>query len=113
MAARGSALPGVTTALIIEQVIRGYRQALLGRSKRVKDGDVAPVQLVMRRAKDRKWRHLAEERIENVRPEFRGKGDFGSYLASNIARLIGSAVRKRSADSSLLSKGEATRPSAH
>ncbi len=32
MAARGSDLPGVTTALMVEQVIRGYRQALLGRS---------------------------------------------------------------------------------
>jgi uncharacterized protein (DUF2252 family) len=69
MAARSSDLPGVTTALMVEQVIQGYRQALLGRSKRVKDGDVAPVRLVMRQARDRKWRHLAEERIEDVKPE--------------------------------------------
>jgi len=69
MAARSSDLPGVTTALMVEQVIRGYRQALLGRSARVKQGDIAPVRLVMRQAKDRKWRHLAEERIEDVKPE--------------------------------------------
>ena len=69
MAARGSDLPGVTTALLVEQVIRGYRQALLGRSMGVKQADIGPVRLVMRQAKDRRWRHLAEERIEDVKPE--------------------------------------------
>jgi uncharacterized protein (DUF2252 family) len=69
MAARSSDLPGVTTALMVEQVIRGYRQALLGSSAGAKQGDIAPVHLVMRQAKDRRWRHLAEERIEDVKPE--------------------------------------------
>jgi uncharacterized protein (DUF2252 family) len=69
MAARSSDLPGITTALMVEQVIQGYRQALLGRSKRVRNGDVTSVRLVMRQAKERKWRHLAEERIEDVKPE--------------------------------------------
>jgi uncharacterized protein (DUF2252 family) len=69
MAARGSDLPGVTTALMVEQVIRGYRQALLGRSANVKQSDITSVRMVMRQAKDRRWRHLAEERIENVKPE--------------------------------------------
>jgi uncharacterized protein (DUF2252 family) len=69
MAARGSDLPGVTTALMIEQVIQGYRQALLGRSSKVTEAEVAPVRLVMRQANNRRWKHLAEERIEDVRPE--------------------------------------------
>jgi uncharacterized protein (DUF2252 family) len=69
MAARSSDLPGVTTALMVEQVIRGYRQALLGRSPGVEQGDIEPVPLVMREAKERGWRHLAEERIEDVKPE--------------------------------------------
>lgn len=68
MAARGSDLPGVTTALMVEQVIEGYRHALLGRSPKVKETDVAPIKLVMRQALNREWRHLAEERIEDVRP---------------------------------------------
>ena len=69
MAARSSDLPGVTTALMIEQTIKGYRQALLGRSANVKTGDVEPVRLVMRQALNRKWRHLAEERIQDVTPK--------------------------------------------
>jgi uncharacterized protein (DUF2252 family) len=68
MASRSSDLPGVTTALMIEQVISGYRQALLKRDAKVEEKDVAPVHLVMRQALNRKWKHLAEERIENVRP---------------------------------------------
>ena len=68
MAARGADLPGVTTALMIEQVMSGYRHALLHRPMRVKEDDVEPVHIVMKEALNRKWRHLAEERIEDVRP---------------------------------------------
>lgn len=68
MAARGSDLPGVTTALMVEQVIQGYRHALLGRASKVKESDVMPIKLVMRQALNREWRHLAEERIEDVKP---------------------------------------------
>jgi uncharacterized protein (DUF2252 family) len=68
MAARGSDLPGVTTALMIEEVVTGYKQALLKRAPKVKEKDVEPVHLVMKQALNRKWRHLAEERIEDVKP---------------------------------------------
>lgn len=68
MAARSSDLPGVTTALMVEQVFSGYRQALLQRPAKVKEKDVEPVHLVMKEALNRKWRHLAEERIEDVKP---------------------------------------------
>lgn len=68
MAARSSDLPGVTTSLMIEQVMQGYRQALLGRTTKVKESDVAPVQKVMREAINRRWRHLAQERIEDIKP---------------------------------------------
>ena len=69
MAARSSDLPGVTTALMIEQVILGYKQALLKKEAKVTEKEVAPVHLVMQQALHRKWRHLAEERIEDVRPQ--------------------------------------------
>ena len=69
MAARSSDLPGVTTALMIEQVILGYKQALLKKSAKVTEKEVAPVHLIMQQALHRKWRHLAEERIEDVRPQ--------------------------------------------
>ncbi|CAN5586855.1 DUF2252 domain-containing protein [soil metagenome] len=68
MAARSSDLPGVTTALMLEQVVAGYRQALLKRAAKFTEEDVAPVRLVMRQALNRRWRHLAEERLEDVRP---------------------------------------------
>src|SRR3984957_1785287 len=69
MAARSSDLPGVTTALMVEEVIRGYRQALLKKEAKVTEKEVAPVHLIMQQAVHRKWRHLAEERIEDVRPQ--------------------------------------------
>ncbi len=68
MASRSSDLPGVTTALMIEQVISGYRQAILQRESKVEEKDISPVHLVMKQALNRKWRHLAEERIEDVTP---------------------------------------------
>ncbi len=68
MAARSSDLPGVTTAYMIERVAEGYRNALLGKAAKVKEKDVAPIHLVMREAGNRRWRHLAEERLEDVKP---------------------------------------------
>jgi uncharacterized protein (DUF2252 family) len=70
MAARGSDLPGVTTALMMEQMILGYCDALKpGQEKPPlpkKSGK--PIRLVLKDALSRKWRHLATERIEDVRP---------------------------------------------
>ena len=67
MAARGSDLPGVTTAKMIEQLTEGYEEALAER-----DTDVGKkpecVQVVMRRAVKRTWAQLASERIEDAKP---------------------------------------------
>ncbi len=68
MAARSSDLPGVTTALMIEEMIEGYLARLAGRSARVSADEIEPIRRVMREAKARRWRHLAEERIEDVTP---------------------------------------------
>jgi uncharacterized protein (DUF2252 family) len=70
-AARGSDLPGVTTALMLEQMVRGYTSALQanGKKKPLGGEGLKPVQLVMKEALKRKWRHLAQERIEDVRPK--------------------------------------------
>jgi len=67
-AARGSDLPGVATAHIIEAMIDGYTRALEGRRD---PGDALQpdlVRSVRRRAIDRRWKHLARERIENRGP---------------------------------------------
>jgi len=69
-AIRGSDLPGVTTALMLEQMTEGYEDALAnpGTNPR-KSAAPASVQRVLKRALKRRWHHLAEERIEDVRPE--------------------------------------------
>jgi uncharacterized protein (DUF2252 family) len=69
MAARSSDLPGVTTALMLEQAIVGYISGLSGRYSRMDSNSLDPIKRVMRQANRRHWRHLAEERIENVKPE--------------------------------------------
>lgn len=69
-AVRGSDLPGVTTAKVLEQMMIGYERALSAQSDNRKDSErvAEPVQLLMKQALHRKWRHLAAERIDNVRP---------------------------------------------
>ncbi len=70
VAARGSDLPGVTTAKMMEQMIEGYSQALAPRAEtRRREGKrPASVNLVMRQAVDRTWKQLAKERLEDVKP---------------------------------------------
>ena len=69
-AARGSDLPGVTTAHIIEQIIEGYVSAMDPISPANPDSQTTPEVLLpaMRLAKSRSWRHLAREQIANVKP---------------------------------------------
>jgi len=70
MAARSSDLPGVTTALMLEQMMLGYSDAIRpGRgnpASPAKSGKT--IRMVLKEALSRKWRHLASERIEDVRP---------------------------------------------
>lgn len=66
-AARGSDLPGVTTAKMLEEMIAGYADGV--------DGEAAPkgsppaIKSVLKRARKRRWKHLARERIEDLRPQ--------------------------------------------
>jgi uncharacterized protein (DUF2252 family) len=66
-ASRGSDLPGVTTARILEQVIEGY-QAALRRDADAIDEAPKSVQLVMKQSMGRSWKHLANERLEDPKP---------------------------------------------
>ncbi len=67
-AARGSNLPGVTTARMIEQMVEGYEQAI-GKECRLDDAEKpSAVRVVMKRAGERSWRNLADERLEGVSP---------------------------------------------
>jgi uncharacterized protein (DUF2252 family) len=66
-AARGSDLPGVTTARMMEQIVEGYEQSFGA----VADADEewpAVVQAAMKAALKRNWKDLARERIEDEKP---------------------------------------------
>jgi uncharacterized protein (DUF2252 family) len=67
-AARGSA--GVTTARILEELMGGYEAALGETSDSPKDRSHRPkaIQLLLAQSVRRRWRNLAAERLETVRP---------------------------------------------
>ena len=69
-AARGSDLPGVTTARMLEQMVEGYCAALDDELTESDLNDHRPesVHVVMREATSRSWKQLAKERIVDARP---------------------------------------------
>ena len=69
-ASRGSDLPGVTVVKMMERMIQGYEHSLVAPKKKIaaKGADLFPIQTVLRQSRRRRWHHLAEERIENVKP---------------------------------------------
>jgi uncharacterized protein (DUF2252 family) len=70
-AARSSDLPGVTTAKILEELIAGYQSALAADFDAPRDRSHRPkqIQKILNQSIRRRWRHLAEERIEDVEPK--------------------------------------------
>src|SRR5580698_3653166 len=72
MAARGSDLPGVTTAHMLEHMMKGYESAFAPQPETASDDNSSDlpktVKLVMREAAGRSWKHLADERIEGIEP---------------------------------------------
>ena len=68
-AARGSDLPGVITARMVEQLIDGYERAMgSGRKEYRLVERPSCISLVMKAATKRRWKHLAEERIAGPKP---------------------------------------------
>ena len=69
-AARGSDLPGVTTARIMEELVAGYQNALLSNFETEKDKSHRPksIQALLAKSTRRRWQHLAEERLDTVKP---------------------------------------------
>src|ERR1700759_3088399 len=70
MAARGSNLRGVTVTRIVEQLVGGYETGLLRPHPRQGD-EPAPkeVRRVLKQSLRRRWKDLARERIEDLRPK--------------------------------------------
>src|SRR5450631_907505 len=70
MAARSSDLPGVTTAMMMDQMMTGYSEAINPDKQTQKDPKKSDkvIRAILKEATHRSWRHLATERIEDVRP---------------------------------------------
>jgi uncharacterized protein (DUF2252 family) len=76
-AARGSDLPGITTAKMLEQLIEGYEQAFSDEASESDFQQQRPeaIQIAMRRSLRRSWKELASDRIEDINPNIPlGKG---------------------------------------
>jgi uncharacterized protein (DUF2252 family) len=87
-AARGSDLPGVTTAKMLEQMMVGYGHALAVSDTGKQSELIAePVQPLMKEALHRKWRHLAAERIDDVRPEIPRGSRFWSLTRKEMHEI--------------------------
>jgi uncharacterized protein (DUF2252 family) len=69
-AARGSDLPGVTTARMLEEMVDGYERAMAGRFDRQTEKNFRPkvIRAIFERSIRRTWKQLAEERIEDEKP---------------------------------------------
>jgi uncharacterized protein (DUF2252 family) len=69
-AARGSDLSGVTTARILEELVAGYQSALVSNFETEKDKSHRPksIQSLLAQSTRRRWQHLAEERLDTVKP---------------------------------------------
>jgi uncharacterized protein (DUF2252 family) len=87
-ASRGSDLPGVTTAHILEQVIDGYKAALRQDADAIDDAPKS-IQLVMRKSVARSWKHLAEERLEHQKPTIPLGTKFWALSRSERAAITG------------------------
>jgi uncharacterized protein (DUF2252 family) len=69
-AARGSDLPGVATARMLESIMDGYESAFEHDFDEKEDNSEPPdaVRVAMREAAKRTWKELAKERIGDTRP---------------------------------------------
>ncbi|WP_221444697.1 DUF2252 family protein [Caulobacter sp. YL-Caulobacter] len=67
-AARGSDLPGVITAQMLEAMIEGYEEALAADFDQ-ETQHPPMIGAVLRQAERRTWKHLANDRLAGVRPE--------------------------------------------
>ena len=67
-AARGSDLPGVTTARMVEEMMASYDAALADPGSDGAGPEPDVVRTVRRRALGRRWRHLAKERLVDAEP---------------------------------------------
>ena len=110
-ASRGSDLPGVTTARILEQVVEGYQAALRQDADSIDDAPKS-IQFVMRKSVARSWKHLANERLENQKPTIplgskfwalsrSEKADIAELFQTPAMRHLATSLRSRDDDAAV------------
>ena len=110
-AARGSDLPGVITARILEELVVGYRDALSADFASARNNAHRPkrIQALLAQSTRRRWRPLAEERLDTVRPRIplgkrfwtltsEERSALGQMLADDGIRPTLAALRGRAKD---------------
>lgn len=110
-AARGSDLPGVTTAMILAELMAGYQSALANYSETEKDESFRPkaIQSLLADSIRRRWRHLAKDRLEDIHPtiplgktfwalEPAERAQLDDMLAGDEVRVLLASLKGRAAD---------------
>lgn len=122
-AARGSDLPGVTTAQMLEQMIVGYETVFEDEAnaedddepdrksdrKRAKAAYSDSIKLLIKQARQRTWVNLAKERIEDVHPEIplgkkfwplskHERGELAKLFEKRAVASLATSLRQRDAD---------------
>jgi len=113
-AARGSDLPGVMTAKMLEQLIQGYTQAFADKAEGDSADNERPqaVETAMKDALKRKWKHLARERIEDTTPTIplgkqfwplskEERAEIKRLFESEAVRRLVTSLRSRDDDASV------------
>lgn len=90
-AARGSDLPGVTTARMLEHLVTGYDEALAGdfAAEHDKSHRSRRIQKILAQSVHRRWRHLARDRLEDTKPNLPRGRRFWSLTGQERAGLGG------------------------
>lgn len=110
-AARGSDLPGVTTARMMEQLIEGYEQSFQGGSEADQECPEV-VQAAMKTAQKRTWKDLAKERIEDTTPTIplgrtfwplspEERDDLTKLFTTDAARRLVTVLKSREDDAAI------------
>ncbi|WP_131119043.1 DUF2252 family protein [Lichenihabitans psoromatis] len=109
-AARGSDLPGVTTARMMEEMIIGYQRTLASDADVLRAGHAGrAIRQILGRATSRRWKHLAEERLDHVKPTIplgrrfwplsdQERDDIAALVQTEDVRLLVTALHGRASD---------------
>ena len=118
MAARGSDLPGITTAHMLEHMVTGY-EAAFEEAASPYETEPSPtesnvetpklVRMALREAAGRSWKHLADERIEGIEPRIplgarfwpltpEERAAVETLLGTEPLRQLATALRSRDSD---------------